>query len=57
MTGWHAEQFARTKQIKALSTYLEPPPKPSPERAARDVMHLFDRMLAEQTTETVDGDR
>ena len=57
MTGWHAEIFARTPKLKGLSTYLEPPPKPSPERAARDVMHLFDRMLAAQTTETTDGDR
>lgn len=43
--------------MKSLGSYLGPPPKPNPERAARDVMHLFDRMLAEQGEGECDGDR
>lgn len=57
MTGWHTEVFARTKQVKPLGSYLRPPPKPNPERAARDVMHLFDRILAEQGEGADHGDR
>jgi len=48
MTGWNAEAFARTKQMKPLAKYLEPAKPKPPESGARDVRRMFDRMIAKQ---------
>lgn len=50
MIGWNAEAFARTKSMKPLGKYLEPAPTPEQtrEQGARDVMRMFDRMIAKQ---------
>jgi hypothetical protein len=49
-SGWEAERFARTKNIKALADYLKPPPTPEGRRqqGARDVKRMLDRMIKKQ---------
>lgn len=45
-SGWNAERFARTKNIKALGEYLKP--APTPEEKQAKVKALFARKFREQ---------
>jgi len=48
-TGWHAERFARTKNVKSLGEYLKQPPTPAEKQATgiAKVQALFARKLLE----------
>ena len=57
MTGWQAERFARTKDIKSLQHWLEPVKPKSRDAAAGDLRAMFARMAEKQKKENGHGAR
>jgi hypothetical protein len=48
--AWNTEAFSRTKQLKPLDTYLNPPKPKSAESGSADLRAMIARMAEKQGT-------